>query len=189
MNLLLISAAFAAEQETEATAEGIAALGLDWHSLLFQILNFVVLLVVLRLVAYKPILRILDARRDKIEESLKNASDIAAIKSQMAAEQKEMLKQAAAEAQTILEHTRQQSNDIVKTAEQQAEVRAKQVVDQAQKQIVQATETARTRLKDELVDIVAAATAKVAAVKIDDAQDEQLIRQALRQVQLPAAKK
>lgn len=188
MNPYLISAVYASEAEVEATVGGIAALGIDWRALLFQVLNFSVLLVVLRLVAYKPILRILDARRVKIEESLKNASDIETMKQQMQAEQKALLTKTEKEAEAILDQTRQQSANMVKVAEQQAEARTKQVVAQAQKQIAQETEVIKTQLKEELIEVVAKATAKVAGVKIDDEQDEKLIREALQQVQMPAKK-
>ena len=40
-------------------------LGIDWHLLLSQAINFLLLLIVLRLVVYKPLLNLLHKRKGK----------------------------------------------------------------------------------------------------------------------------
>jgi F-type H+-transporting ATPase subunit b len=50
-------------------------LGIDWHLLLSQAVNFLILLVVLRMVAYKPLLKLLHDRRMKIEEGITKAKE------------------------------------------------------------------------------------------------------------------
>ena len=50
-------------------------LGIDWRMLLAQFINFGLLFGLLYLVAYKPIMRILDERSRKIKESMGLASD------------------------------------------------------------------------------------------------------------------
>ena len=49
-------------------------LGIDWHLLLSQAVNFFLLLIVLRVFAYKPLLAFLHERRRKIEEGLAKAA-------------------------------------------------------------------------------------------------------------------
>jgi len=44
--------------------------GIDWKLLLAQLINFAVVFFVLRAFAYKPILKLLDERKKKIEEGL-----------------------------------------------------------------------------------------------------------------------
>jgi F-type H+-transporting ATPase subunit b len=56
-------------------SELFSKLGLDWHLLLAQAANFLVLLVVLYLALYKPLLKILKERRAKIEEGLMKAEE------------------------------------------------------------------------------------------------------------------
>ena len=56
--------------------KAVEALGLNLPQLIAQVVNFFVLLFVLRLVAYKPILKMLDERKQKIAEGL-NAAEIA----------------------------------------------------------------------------------------------------------------
>lgn len=52
------------------------ALGIDFKLILAQIFNFVVLLVILKKFLYKPLLKMLDERKKKIEEGLLNAEKI-----------------------------------------------------------------------------------------------------------------
>ena len=49
---------------------GIADLGINAPVLVAQLVNFTVLLVVLRLVAWGPLMKMLDERRERIAESL-----------------------------------------------------------------------------------------------------------------------
>ena len=55
--------------------ELLSQLGIDWHLLLSQAVNFFILLVVLWYVAYKPLLRMLHDRRTKIEEGITKAAE------------------------------------------------------------------------------------------------------------------
>ena len=50
--------------------EGIESLGVSLPTLIAQIVNFVILFGLLYLVAYKPIMRMLDERSQKVKESM-----------------------------------------------------------------------------------------------------------------------
>lgn len=50
-------------------------LGIDWHLLLSQAVNFFLLLVVLRLFVYKPLIKLMHDRRKRIEEGLMKADE------------------------------------------------------------------------------------------------------------------
>jgi len=52
---------------------GITDLGINLPVLLFQLVNFTFLLLVLRLLVYKPVLKMLDERRARIQEGLSAA--------------------------------------------------------------------------------------------------------------------
>jgi F-type H+-transporting ATPase subunit b len=51
----------------------ISVFGIDWKLILIQAVNFGLLLFVLHRFLYKPILAVVDARREKIAHSIKNA--------------------------------------------------------------------------------------------------------------------
>jgi len=50
-------------------------LGIDWQLLIAEIINFVILLLILKRFLYKPFLRLLEQRRVKIEEGIKKAEE------------------------------------------------------------------------------------------------------------------
>jgi len=50
-------------------------LGIDWHLLLSQAVNFFLLLIILRVFVYTPLLKLLHERRDRIEQGLVKAQE------------------------------------------------------------------------------------------------------------------
>src|SRR3990172_7944899 len=89
------------------TLMGIGALGINLPGLIAQIVNFGILLLLLRLVAYKPVMRMLDERRERIRESLATADRV-----------RERETQAEREAKQALEAARQEGQALVGQAQQ-----------------------------------------------------------------------
>ena len=82
-----------------------AALGIDVKLFLGQIINFLILLLILWRFAYKPIVKMLNDRRERIASSIANAKKIE--EDLIATEQKTrgMLDQAQEEGQKVLENS------------------------------------------------------------------------------------
>src|ERR1700678_2255452 len=53
----------------------LSQLGIDWHLLLSQVINFFLLLLVLWYFIYKPLLKLLHDRKDKIEQGIVKAEE------------------------------------------------------------------------------------------------------------------
>ena len=85
-------------------------LGINLGYLLSQIVNFVLLLVILRMLLYKPIVNMLDRRREKITTDLQEADKA---RSQAEAAKQEYEKQ--------LDEAREERRSIVAQATEQAE--------------------------------------------------------------------
>ena len=68
---------------------GISELGISLPTLITQVVTFIILLVVLRFVAYKPIMRMLDERSRRGKESIEQAE---AVKAQLAHAEEELKK-------------------------------------------------------------------------------------------------
>jgi F-type H+-transporting ATPase subunit b len=80
--------------------------GVDWTHLAAQIVSFGIVCAVLYLLAYKPILRILEARREQIASGLANAEKIKAELARIDAERLEILAKADAEGKRLIEEAR-----------------------------------------------------------------------------------
>jgi F-type H+-transporting ATPase subunit b len=99
-------------------------LGINVKSLGFQILNFAILVVVLRLVAYKPLLKMLRERRERIEYGLKGADEADKRLAEIDEVKDKKLKEADQKAVAIVadaENTaKKRSNEIVTDAQSKA---------------------------------------------------------------------
>lgn len=160
-------------------AAGIAALGISWTSFIFQLVNFVVLLVLLRIFAYPAIVRVLEARKQKIDEQLKNA-----------AEMEKRLKMANKEAQEILDASRKQAHDILhdagkkattimQEAFERAEEETKIMIVAAEVRLQKEVKEARRALREEAATLVVAATEKVLGEKMTSKEDLRFIERSL----------
>ncbi len=101
-----------------------AAFGIDWHLLLVQAVNFGVLLLVLTYFLYKPILRIIDERREKVTEAVRTAEAAARTLDDAKKESDGLIGTAAREAESLIAAARtradEKGNEIVKEAEMHA---------------------------------------------------------------------
>src|SRR4030081_1226541 len=94
--------------------------GFDWKIFLSQVISFILVALVLRRFAYKPILAVLEERRQRIAEGLLNAEKI---KQQLAeAEQRhaEILAKANAQAQKMIDDARESAAHVAERKQQEA---------------------------------------------------------------------
>ncbi len=179
---MLIEAALAAEPAVRSP-EGIAALGLDVRGLIFQIINFGILLLLLYRFAYKPLLRFLQERQQTIDESVRTAKQIERTRELVEEQQHTMLARARQEAEKIIDKSEQQAQAIREQAEVTGQTAAKHLEEQAQATIARETAEAKKQLKQEVLELVALASSRILMEKIDAAKDRALIEQSVRAAQ------
>lgn len=160
---------------------GLGALGLDMRSLIFQVVNFAILLLLLKQFALRPIIKTLEERRVKIAESLKAAQGINAAKAQSEHEQQILRRQAHQQAELIVGQSKQQGQEIIAAAQLAGQEKAQALLMQARGQIEQERQEIKAQLKRQTLDFVTAATEKIIGEKLDAKKDEALIRKALPQ--------
>src|SRR3954468_19539365 len=88
-----------------------AAFGIDWRLLLIQALNFGLLLVVLSYFLYKPIMRIIDERREKIAEGVRTAEAASRRLAEAKEEGDKQIGEAAREAQALVATARSNAEE------------------------------------------------------------------------------
>ncbi|MBI4089959.1 MAG: F0F1 ATP synthase subunit B [Candidatus Kerfeldbacteria bacterium] len=160
----------------------VAKLGIDWKLLLAQIVNFLVLLWVLKRFAYGPIMRALDNRSKRIEQSLAHATAIEAERTKLEEGKQAELQQARVEAQALLGQARQDAEAFLAQAREQAKMEAAGVVKSASQEARRMKNEIVAEAKQELADVVAASAEKVIRVKLDASADRKLIDEALREM-------
>jgi F-type H+-transporting ATPase subunit b len=115
------------------------ALGIEWSLLAAQLVNFVILIFILRLVLYEPILKMLAQRKERVLQSMRDAERVAAAAQEAEADKAKVLDAARREAQEIRSQAARDAEkiaqDIRSRAEQEStEIRMKAQED-AQKQV------------------------------------------------------
>lgn len=163
----------------EASGGGLASLGLNVQSFVFQLITFILVLVLLRVFVYKKLVATLQARRDEVEKSLDAAKESAAELEQTREKVAAMIKQARAEADDIVATGHKESAAMIEAAQDKAVKQAEHITREAQTRIEAEVRKAQAALKKETIQLVAQATEKIIGEKLDAKKDEQLITKAL----------
>ena len=158
---------------------GITDLGINLPVLLFQLVNFAFLLLVLKMFVYKPILKMLDERRERISEGL-NAADRGREQAAEAERQaQEQLEAARREGQTIIQNAQQISQRLQEEGRQQAQQQAEALLERARSEIQLERDNAISELRKEFADLTISAAEKVIGQSLDRTAHQRLIEQAL----------
>jgi F-type H+-transporting ATPase subunit b len=155
-----------------------------WNPWLFlsQVISFVIVALLLRAFAYKPILAVLQQRRQQIADAQLNAEKI---KQQLAqAEQRysEILAKANGEAQRMIDEARSSASVVAERKQQEAIASAEQIIAKAQEASRIERERTMTELKRELGRLVVETTSKVTGKVLTPEDQRRLQDEATRQV-------
>lgn len=175
---LLLNFAEAAEGAQEA-AGGISALGLNWKAFLFQLITFVIVLLILRQFVFGKLIAVLDARQKTVDDSLRNAAEIEKELKNAKKTVEGMLADARKEADEVLSASNKEAAQVVDAAEQKAAQRAEHIVKEAKAQMDVELVKARKELRAETAKLIAEATGRIIREKIDPEKDSKLISEAL----------
>jgi F-type H+-transporting ATPase subunit b len=167
----------------EASSGGLGALGLNVQSFVFQLITFVLVLVILRKFVYGKLVATLEARRQAVIDSLDDAKAAADSMEKTRAETAELLQQARAEAEGIIATAHKETTALIEAAETKAQTRADHIVATAEKRLAQDVEEAKKQLKAETLSLVRAATETVLTSKLDSTADTVLIERAVKQAE------
>jgi F-type H+-transporting ATPase subunit b len=146
--------------------------GVDWPHLIAQTISFGIVCIVLYVFAYKPILRMLETRRQQIATGLANAEKIAAELARIEAERLTVLARADAEARRLIEEARAAAVRVAAEETQKATVAAERILARAR----EAAERDRASLLDAArrqVGRLVVQTAAAVTGKILTAEDQQ----------------
>ena len=162
--------------------ELIKALGLDIKILIAQLVNFSVLLFVLWKFGYKPMLKFLDDRKDKIEKGITDAEKAQKKLIEIEEKEKEAMKNAKKEALAIIEKAKASANekrdDILKNAKKEI---GKVIDAEKVKMQVEKAETLK-EIKQESASFVIDVVEKVLEEKIGDSKDKELVKKIIKKL-------
>lgn len=161
---------------------GISAIGIDWKLLIAQIINFLILLYLLKRFLYRPILNILDKRQKEVDEGLKAATHSKDIEQKMLERQKEIMKDTRAEAQNIIAVARDEAEKIKAETLKKVEKETENLKTRANLQIEKDRTTMQQELKKEIVHLSVLVASKVISQRLDEEGNKKLVEKTLNEL-------
>jgi F-type H+-transporting ATPase subunit b len=158
MNALVLMA----QAESSGQIEQIArTFGVDWPHLIAQMISFSIVCFLLYRFAYRPVLRMLQDRRQLIAESLANADKVKAELARTETQRQEVMAQANAQATQFIEEARAAADVLLKKETKKAIAAAEEIIVKAHQAAAQDHARMLAELKQEVGRLVVQTTSAV----------------------------
>ncbi len=145
-----------------------------------QVVNFLILLFILKKFLYKPILKVLDDRKKRIEESLKNAEEIEKKLLLTEEEKEKILAKTSLEAQKILDETKKEIEVMKEEGKLQATEIAAQIIKKGEENARAEMDKRQQELMANMAEIVALGITKVTGKTFSRKDQKELIEKEVR---------
>jgi len=150
-------------------------LNVDPGLIIWTIITFLILLFLLRVTAWKPILRALDQREENIRSSLEEAEKAREEANRVLQENKKNLEQAEEQVQKILKDGRALAEKMRQDTINKANEESRRMIDHAKQQIEREKQEALKELRAEVASLAVQAASKILEEKLDEKKHKQII--------------
>lgn len=165
-----------------SSGSGLGAFQISWKGLIFQLITFLLVLLVFKRWILPPINKTLEERRRVVEKSLSDAK--ASEEALRTAEEKvdAILKKARTQADGALADAQTRAEEVIAKAETAAAERAERIIKETEGNLQQERQKLRDELRKELGELIVVTTEKVLRQKINERQDRELIERSLKEL-------
>ncbi len=145
----------------------------------WTIVTFLLLMLVLRAVAWKPILTMLDEREQRINDALEEAEKARQDAEKQSEENRAALEQAQADARQAISEGRELAERVAQEVRERAEGEASQMLEQARRTIQQERDQAVQELRNQVADLAILAARKILDDQLDEGKGRQIVDDAI----------
>ncbi|HEX5395253.1 MAG TPA: F0F1 ATP synthase subunit B [Candidatus Saccharimonadales bacterium] len=163
-------------------SSGFGAFNINLKSFIFQLITFVLVLVVFKKWVLPPLMKTLEDRRKAVEDSLANAKQTEEALSKAEEKSAQIMKAAREQADRSLAEASSQARDIIAKAEVSAAAQAQRLLEEAKEQLGNERLKLEEQLRGELAELVVITTEKVLGQKIDKKRDSALVEKAIKEL-------
>jgi len=157
----------------------------DIGLLFWTVVTFLILLVLLRKFAWKPILNAVQSREESIDKALNEAEKAREEMAQLKADNERIQKEARKEREEILKEAREMKDNIITEAKEKAGSEADRMIDSAREQIQNEKMAAITDLKNQVGRMSIEIAEKILRKELDSKENqEQLVEDQLEDFKL-----
>jgi F-type H+-transporting ATPase subunit b len=155
--------------------EALGALGVNVPFLLSQIVNFLILFLALRFLLWKPMLKMLNERKQRIAQGLEDAEQARKDRERAQAEYEERIKQAEQEREKILARAAEEGEGARAETLAQARAQAEQIVAEGKETVEQERQQMLAELRSQVAALSIAAANKLIGEALDEQRQRRLI--------------
>lgn len=148
-------------------------LGISGSLLLSQIVNFVLLMAILRLVLYGPVMKMLDQRKERIAQTMKNAERVSASAQEAEQEKAKIIEAARREAQEVRAQATRDAERIAQEVRSRAEEDATEIRIKAQEDADKQAASALAGANRQIADLAILATEQVLGRELADRREQE----------------
>jgi len=152
------------------------------NELIWAAINFVVFLVLLRLFLYRPVLKVIDARKDEIRENLSGAEAARREAEARQAEYERKVAEAREEAQKLIARAQTTADKTKEEILSQANRQAEELIERAKRAIGTEKEMALHEVRREIADLAVMAASKVIEKTLDAKEHRRLVDDFLKKL-------
>jgi len=160
---------------------GFASLGINLSLLVVFTVNFIILLVLLRLFLYKPVMKVLDERAERTKEAMELAEATKQEFEQAKGEVQKQIEKGRQEGQAIIAQALQTGERLKEESRAEATKQAQVIIDRTRSELEAERDKIVGDLRREFVDISIAAAEKVIKETLDREKHRKLIEETLQE--------
>ena len=150
--------------------------------LLWSVVTFLLLLFVLKKVAWGPIISALETRENEIKEALNSAANARADAEKATADYESIKKEAQSEAQNLLSEAKAMKHKMISEAVQEAKIKADAELKNALELIDAEKAKAVKEIKTVVVDLSIQAASKLIDKNLDNADNKKFINETIDEI-------
>lgn len=158
----------------------ITQLGIDWKIIIAQIVNFSILAFFLTKFLFKPVIKMLDERKNKLVNDEKKSLEVAEqVKSSELAKE-DILNSARKESEKIIKQSEKSARDIKDSLMKEAEAESEKIKIDAKKQIQTEKDRAVEEIKKDLGSLISLSIEKAFGNVTDKNTQNGLVEEAIK---------
>ena len=162
--------------------EALEHFGVDYILIAAQIVNFLVILYLLKRFLYKPLFKVFQERQNLVKESITKAEEATKALEKAEKNEKAVIKKARDEANQLLTDAKDNAADIMKKAEEAARKQTQQLLAEAKEQIALETKKAQQELNKHMSELSVEILKKSLGNVFSDKEQSEVVAKAVKQL-------
>ncbi|MDH4222793.1 MAG: F0F1 ATP synthase subunit B [candidate division Zixibacteria bacterium] len=158
-------------------------MNLEFGQVITQIIGFLIVLIILKRFAWKPLLSILEERRAKIKSEFDKLGEDKKSLKELTAEYEDKLKDIEGLARQKILEAAKEGQEMANQIKENARKEGLEIMNRSKEEIQREVEKAKVQLKNDMVNLSLLAAQKIIQLKLDQEKDRKLIRDFIEELE------